>query len=175
MNDQIRVTSQLKLKVKLLGLIVYRYDYHSEAWWSGNHLVKLLAKQNDDGAILNVKVSAKENVLMIDGPSGKNKGRDSLYPSNHWHAGVLVENQLIDTLKGKVATVNIGNLGIEKVSAEGWSLNVQKYIYSGDVDAIAWYDESGRWIKLRFAAKDESVIEYHCVECGLEKKSNINN
>ena len=96
-NDQILVTSQLKLKVKILGIIVYSYDYHSEAWWTDSYLVKLLAKQNDDGAISNDKVSAKENVLMIDGPSGKFQGRLSLYPSNHWHAGVILENKLIDT------------------------------------------------------------------------------
>ena len=168
-NDQIRVTSRLKLKVKVLGLIVYRYDYYSEAWWAENHLVKLLAKQNDDGAISDVKVSAKENVLMIDGPSGKFQGRSSLYPSNHWHAGVLSEHQLIDTLKGQIASVKIKNLGTEKVSAEGRAIYAQKYIYSGDVNATAWYDEFGRWVKLSFAAKDGSVIDYHCTECGLKK------
>ena len=168
-NDQMLVTSQLKLKVKVLGIIVYSYDYHSEAWWTGSHLVKLLAKQNDDGAVSVVKVSAKKNVLMIDGPSGNFQGRSSLYPSNHWHVGVIVENQLIDTLKGQIASVKINSLGIEKVFAKDRVIYAQKYIYSGDVNATAWYDEFGRWVKFSFAASDGSIIEYNCIECGLEK------
>ena len=174
-NDQILVTSQLKLKVKILGIIFYSFDYHSEAWWTDSRLVKLLAKQNDDGAVSDVKVSAKENVLMIDGPSGKFQGRSSLYPSHHWHAGVLSKHQLIDTLKGQIASVKIKNLGTEKVSAEGRAIYAQKYIYSGDVNATAWYDEFGRWVKLSFPAKDGSIIEYNCIECGLKKHTNPNN
>ena len=174
-NDQILVTSQLKLKVKILGITFYSFDYHSEAWWTASHLVKLLVKQDDDGAVSEVKVSAKENVLMIDGPSGKFQGRLSLYPSNHWHAGVVMENQLIDTLKGQIASVKISSLGSEKVFAEDRVIYAQKYTYSGDVNATAWYDEFGRWVKLSFAAKDGSMIEYNCVECGLKNNSNPNN
>ena len=111
---------------------------------------------------------------MIDGPAGNFQGRSSLYPSNHWHAGVILENQLIDTLKGQIASVKISSLGIEKVLAEDRVIYAQKYIYSGDVNATAWYDEFGRWVKLSFAAKDGSVIDYLCTECGL-KNSNINN
>ena len=156
-------------------MIVYRYNYYSEAWGTDSHLVKLLAKQNDDGAVSVVKVSAKQNVLMIEGPSGNFQGRSSLYPSNHWHAGVILENQLIDTLKGQIASVKISSLGIEKVLAEDRVIYAQKYIYSGDVNATAWYDEFGRWVKLSFAAKDGSIIEYNCVECGLKKHTNPNN
>ena len=81
----------------------------------------------------------------------------------------ILDNQLIDTLKGQIASVKINNLGTEKVSAEGRAIYAQKYTYSGDVNATAWYDEFGRWVKLSFAAKDGSVIDYHCTECGLKK------
>ena len=77
-----------------------------------------------------------------------------------------------DTLNGQVANVKISKLGVEKVLAEGRLINANKFIYSGDVDATAWYDRTGRWIKLSFPVKDGSIIEYICVKCGLSEKNN---
>ena len=168
-NGQILVVSRLNITIKILGMIFYKYAYDCRAWWSENQLIKLTAKQDDDGTMSDVKINAAENVLKIDGPSGRDQGSLSLYPSNHWHSGVLGEKQVIDTLKGEIANVKIKNLGLQKVSAEGRSIDAYKYIYSGDVEATAWYDKIGRWVKLSFAVEDGSIIEYDCIECGLRK------
>ena len=168
-NGQILVVSRLNITIKVLGMIFYKYAYHCRAWWAENHLIKLLAKQDDDGTVSEVKVNADINILIIEGPNGISKGQLSLYPSNHWHPGVLHENQVIDTLTGEVANVKIKNLGVEKIEAEGQSIDANKYIYSGDVNATAWYDKLGRWVKLSFPVEDGSIIEYDCIECGLRK------
>ena len=40
-----------------------------------------------------------------------------------------------------------------------------RYAYSGDLKADVWYDDAGRWVKLRFRGRDGSVIEYVCRRC----------
>ena len=134
-------------------------------------MVKLIAKQDDDGIKTQVEINASKNNLIINGPDGEIQGPLSLYPSNHWHSGVLNENKVIDTLKGQISNVKISKIGFENVLAEGRLINANKYRYSGDVDATVWYDTIGRWIKLSFPVKDGSIIEYICVKCGLGKKS----
>ena len=168
-NGQILAVSRLNITIKVLGMILYQYAYHCQSWWAENHLIKLLAKQDDNGILSEVEINADANVLRIDGPNGISTGQFSLYPSNHWHPGVLREHQVIDTLKGELANVNIKNLGVKKITAEGRSIDAYKYIYSGDVNATAWYDKLGRWVKLSFAVEDGSIIEYVCIECGLRK------
>ena len=169
-NGYLKVLSQLKITIKVLGINFYKYDYHSQAWWNNKHLIKLIATQNDDGAKSQVQIYSKNSILIINGPDGESRGPLSLYPSNHWHAGVLDENKVIDTLKGQISNVKISKVGVENVLAEGRLINAIKYKYNGDVDAIAWYDITGRWIKLSFPVKDGSIIEYICVKCGLGKK-----
>ena len=130
-------------------------------------MLRLEAIQDDDGAESAVKAELFGAVTNIEGPEGTVRVSGSLFPSNHWHPGVLAANSIIDTLTGNIARVNIQNAGTEIIEAEGRRVRARKFVYSGDVDATAWYDSFGRWTKLQFLAKGDSSIEYHCVECGI--------
>jgi hypothetical protein len=77
---------------------------------------------------------------------------------------------LINTLNGELSRVTIKKIGKEIISAQGRAILALKFVYSGDVDALVWYTDKGHWVKLQFAGKDGSRIDYECVECGLGTK-----
>ena len=170
-NGQTKVVTRLDLTIRLLGFPVYRYEYDSDARWSGGRMVRLDAEQNDDGAVSTVRVVLQGDSLVIEGPKGRSRGQPGLYPTNHWNAGVLSERQVIDTLEGRVANVTITNAGKEAVRAEGRVIEATKYVYGGDIKTTTWYDAARRWVKMRFAAKGGSVIDYECIKCGLSASS----
>ena len=102
----------------------------------------------------------------------KLKTKSPLFPTNHWNAGVLGQTRVLNTLTGKINNVSILSKGIETVSTENGPIKATRYVYSGDLDNEVWYDDLGRWVKMRFKASDGSTINYVCKSC---QKKNFEN
>ena len=166
LNGPLQVSVDFRLNVTLLGLTVYRYAYESKAQWCADRLVSLWARQDDDGDRTEVQARTENGMTFINGPSGNSEVAAGLFPTNHWNAGVLSQSQVINTLNGDVSQVSISATGRELVEAEGLTIPATGYRYTGDIDTSVWYDDAGRWVKMRFVAKGGSVIEYRCVTCG---------
>ena len=80
-------------------------------------------------------------------------GRTVLYPAEESHLGASAHDGLFT------------EQGLDTVSTRNGSLRARHYLYSGDLNGEIWYDEDGRWVKLRFRAKDGSMIDYICRQC----------
>ena len=64
-------------------------------------------------------------------------------------------------------------MGEEIVRTDQTIIPSRKYVYNGDIEATVWYDQAGRWVKMKFSAKDGSTIEYDCVECGQKGSTGV--
>ncbi len=166
LDGHLRVVIDSRLRITLLGLTVYQYGYESTEQWCADRLVSLWARQDDDGDRTEVQARTENGMTTIEGPSGNSEVEAGLFPTNHWNAHVLSQSRVINTLSGEVSQVLIHATGRELVEAEGLSISASRYRYTGDIDTSVWYDDAGRWVKMRFAAKGGSVIEYRCVTCG---------
>jgi len=51
------------------------------------------------------------------------------------------------------------------VETERGDVFATHYVYSGELDTEVWYDDEGRWVKMRFKGRDGSTIEYVCRRC----------
>ena len=88
-----------------------------------------------------------------------------LFPTNHWNAQVLGQDRVLSTLTGRVNEVRIQPQGRETVATERGDLPATRYTYTGDLETEIWYDDAGRWVKMRFEGRDRSTIEYVCRRC----------
>jgi len=167
MNGTVRVFSSMKLDVSLLFVTVYSYAYTSEGVWRDGVLASLTATQDDDGTVSSVSVETSASGLQITGPNGSQISNGPLFPTNHWHPGVIGSTRVIDTLTGEVADVSITDAGLETISAQGREIAARKFVYAGDIETTVWYDEAGRWTGMMFKAKGGSEITYRCKECGI--------
>ncbi len=164
-NRDLEVTSKFNLKLSLLGIPIYKYQYDSVGYWSDGMLMSLNVDVNDDGikkrnVVIREKESFWVNGIKIDGPENSN-----LFPTNHWNADVLQQGRVLNTITGKVNLTNIQNEGQEVIAIRGGDIEASKYSYSGDLNVTAWYDREGRWVKLKFKGEDNSDIEYFCLTC----------
>lgn len=172
-SGKLKVTARLDLRVTFLGIPVYDYAYHSIAQWRKGRLVGLAVKIDDDGEKSAVSASMQGEDLVVVGPKGKMIIPYAIFPTNHWNAVVLSRGRVLNTLSGEISQVKISKQGSEKIRAEGRLIEATKYQYAGDIDTSVWYDDKGRWVKMRFPAKSGSVIDYECTACGIILKRNM--
>ncbi|NVK20383.1 MAG: hypothetical protein HWE30_16935 [Methylocystaceae bacterium] len=165
-GDELRVSSHMNIDISLLFLPVYSFDYAALEKWvagkmvfldvnvvDGSDRVAFTAEHQKDG--LRVQMDGRETEIMSD-----------IITTNHWNVDVVKDNQVLNTLTGNLNAVTITPMGQEEIDILNGSMKAMRYDYSGDLmDTSVWYDDQGRWVKLRFLARDGSTIEYRCRTC----------
>lgn len=161
-----------KIEISLLKIPLYNFKYESQGHWENGRLRSINVDVDDDGKVDKFAGFRLPNAFLINGkPQPLAKGTE-IYPTNHWNNGVLSQSEVFNTLTGKINQVSIKNAGPEKVAVKGGSVTADRYVYSGDLEVESWYDSQGRWVKLRFKAEDDSLIDYMCTTCAPESESN---
>ena len=167
-GEDLLVETQFGIEISFLVFKAYSFDYSSSARWHDGRLKSLRAVTDDDGSRREIRVEADvamQSLRLHDGTAWRDVPLGT-FPTNHWHAGVLHGNRVINTLTGQVNEVEILRLGEEQVETANGEVSATRYAYSGDLETEVWYDERGRWVKMRFRAKDGSTIDYRCRTCG---------
>ncbi|MCC3305313.1 DUF6134 family protein [Sneathiella sp. HT1-7] len=167
-GDAYRVDSELNIEVKFLGISLYRFDYESEAIWSEGKLTAIDIRINDDGTNSKIRGMRHVAAFVVNGEVHATTSHPEVYPTNHWHKGVLDQSRLFNTLTGKMNNVTITDTGEETVPVRGGTVRATRYVYDGELTLMSWYDRKGRWVKMAFKAEDNSDMVYFCETCPVE-------
>ena len=160
-EDGLRVAATFQLEVQFLFFTAFRYVYRSEALWRDGGLARLDVAIDDGGTARSLHAVAKGGRLFVTAPDAAFDTDAGLLPTNHWNAGVLTQDRVLNTLTGRVNQVRIEPQGDDAVSTEQGT----RFRYTGDLDTEVWYDNHGRWVKMRFTGRDGSTIDYVCRRC----------
>ena len=172
-SGDLAVESRFQLTMTFLTIPIYEFLYRSRSVWRKGLLQDLAVEISDGGQETKIRALPKGQELTVSGPHGDVQVSQPIYPTNHWNADVLSQTRVLNTLNGKISQVSIADAGRETVRAEGAMIAARKFQYSGDIDTTVWYDDAGRWVKMRFTAKNGSVVEYECTKCGLGRAGKI--
>lgn len=165
-GDALQVETRASIKVDLMLLPAYRLRYQSLETWRDGWLTNLTASTNEDGEFSHVEVARDGAALEVSGTDGTWDGAPDLLPTSHWNMAQIAADTLINTVSGNPNRISVAEAGIEEVPMGDQLRPARRFVYSGDLNMEAWYDDRGRWVKLRFAAEDGSTIEYVCRRCG---------
>lgn len=158
--DSTRVEVVSRIRVTVLKVPVFSFDYRSIEDWQDGSLISVEASTTENAKT--TKVSATRNgdsfVLRQNGSSQTVTGLE--FSSNHWHPGVLGSKALFNTLTGKKNDVQIEKLGSTQLALPPGNINATHFRYTGSLEAEVWYDDTGRWVQLRFENDDGSEILY---------------
>lgn len=169
-GEQITTATRFEVAVDVLFFTAYRYVYASQGRWSGGCLVGLTATTDDNGKESVVRVGRAERGLTVSGRQGTVSTDRAALPTEHWSYGVVGQEAVINTITGRVNDVDVSPAGTETVkTADGRAITARRYVHNGELNNEVWYDAYGRWVKMRFPAKDGSTIEYVCVKCGIDR------
>jgi hypothetical protein len=156
--------AKVDVDVNLLFVPIYELRYHARELWSGGELQSIEAFTNDDGDLVHVQATRDAEGLQVT-TNDQSFETQAVLPISHWNAALLEGGPLLNGMTGEVDEVQVFDQGLDTVSTRNGSLRARHYLYSGDLSGEIWYDEDGRWVKLRFRAKDGSMIDYICRRC----------
>lgn len=170
-GDQLIVETELRLKVKILFITVYKFVFESTGVWKDGVLQTMKVDINDNGNKSKVDAySDDDGKFYSTGRKGDFVANAWVYPTNHWNSGVVDSKVVLNTLDGVVGEVDILRRGIETVDTAAGSVVAEKFDYTGLVkDTTVWYDSAGHWVKMVSTTKAGETIEYHCNKCGVVK------
>lgn len=164
-GEAIETRSEVRIAIDVLIFKAFRYRYDSDARWEDGQLSQLTVDVDDNGKRTQLTAAVEGDALSGTLNSAAFTAAAPLYPTEHWNPGVLPQRRVLNTLTGKVNNVIIEPGAREYVATERGQVPATYYRYTGDLLAELWYDDDGRWVKMRFKGRDGSMIEYVCRRC----------
>lgn len=159
-GSRLVATSDYSIKVKLLAIVLYRYDKRMLETYEDGRLVAYETDIDDNGTKSQVRVTRKENTLSIIHPKGALTAPLGMYPSTYWPPETVEQTQLIDSSDGVLIAVKTAVAGVEDLAIDGRTISTRRYKMSGDAVRDLWYDaQTGAWLKMKLKGSDDSIIE----------------
>lgn len=171
-GDEVIVNSRMNIDIMALFFPLYAFEYRSKEVWNGDRLTALDVKVLDGSDKTAFSAKRDNEVLDVSAPDKPYQVAGQVFTTNHWNSAVVNDRRVLNTLTGNINIVAVNNKGREQVDVLGGTVEATRYDYTGDLkDTSVWYDDQGRWVKLRFKARDGSTIDYRCRTCLNEVKS----
>jgi hypothetical protein len=159
MGDMLRVETDIKFKVKVAFVTLFNYKHKNTAYWRNDELVSMQSVSDDNGNERELNVSRDAAGLHIKGSKFDGLVEGLIMPTTYWNQATSETSQLFNTQNGKLMSINVEQVGMERIEAGGREIDAMKYAISGDLDKEIWYDENGDWVKSTFSARGQN-IEY---------------
>ena len=162
----LQVTAHTKMKVKLLFVTVFKYEYVSEELWCGDTLLSAQTRVNDNGDKLQTSLLRTEQGYSVNSSRGSEDIEVDFQSTNHWNINVTKANQVFNTITGELNNVSYLPAEDTTIETELGSKPVTRYEVTGDLTINSFYDGAGNWSGMAFNHADGSPIEFRCIQCG---------
>lgn len=157
---EVSVDVNSKIKVRVLKVPVFSFNYVASERWLDGKLQSVTARTTENGTSSEVAASREGSRLVLQQGTNREVAETLNHTSNHWLPEVLISNELFNTLTGKRNEVDVQMLGKTTLELPGGATPAWHFRYSDSLQAQVWYDDSGRWLQLEFKGEDKSAIIY---------------
>jgi hypothetical protein len=150
-------TTDVSLKAGLGPVTLFRYELDATETWLGGKLVSVNGKVNEDGKKRSVVAKRDGDALSVKGSDFNGVAPTGILPASHWNYDQTKSSKLLSTEDGEIINVKVESLGREKIKAGGKTVNANRYRMDSAIDVDLWYDDTGRWVKLTFEARGQTI------------------
>lgn len=160
-NDDLRLDVRTRIAVKMMYVVVYRFEQDGSEDWRDGHLAAMTTSTNDDGK--KHKISLHRDGDLIDGFGDGHQihAPGDILTGSLWDEDLVKSHELLNTITGDVMKINVKDLGGELVEVgNGPTVTAHHYSITGDLKREIWYGPDGRMVKLAFIGEDGSHIVY---------------
>lgn len=158
-DGELDVAVDVELRAGLGPLTLFRYELDSSERWRDGELIEVTGEVTEDGERESMQAEREGDQLRVAGDAFSGDVPASILPASHWNIAQTRTSQLLSTENGELIDVQVRDLGREMILAGGQEILANKYLLDSDIDVTLWYDDTGRWVKLAFEARGQS-IEY---------------
>jgi hypothetical protein len=157
-GEELRVVTDVRINITLLGINVYDFTQRIEENWRNGKLMSLVSVAVDDGDTRNVRL-ARDGDRLVGTYDGKQRVLPGhLVPSTLWNSAVVEHSSVLETSKGRERTFTVEQKGVEDVALPIGTVKARHFVFTGNFRREAWYDESGVLVAAQMEAKDGSII-----------------
>lgn len=157
--DQMRISSQLRIAVKMVGIVVYRQDSDITTVMQGDKLLSLESVTDKDGQHLEVHGKAEFGGFAVNATSGSFKGPATIAPSSPWVLRDTGRGTLIYPSTGRIRDAQVSGGEIQPVSLDGVEVSLRHYVVTGLNREDVWLDSGGIPVMFR-SFEDGTPIDF---------------
>ena len=166
-NDEVQVTNQTKITIKLLGATIFDIEGYGEEKYKNNELISFNSKtkQNKKKKFVNLKINTENNKFIIKGSSYSGEASKVNIIGNWWNHKLLQSESQISPVSGSIKKQVVTFIAKEKIELYGKSYETEHFkLKSKNPDLPddkrlnfdIWFDKNtGLIIKVKYSRMGE--------------------
>jgi len=147
-----RIDSQLRVAVRIMGIVIYREDADHSEIWRGMRLVSFDSVTRRNGQQTDVRGEVRGNSFIVTSPSGTTVAPADVAPSDPWALKRLGAGVVVSTKSGKVDDVEVTGGEVSWVALNGTPTPTHHFHVRTSTQPDkweVWFDEQGVPVKFR--------------------------
>ena len=166
-NDEVLVTNQTKITVKLLGATIFDIEGYGEEKYKNDKLISFHSKtkQNKKEKFVNLELNAANNKFIIKGSSYSGEASKDSIVGNWWNHKLLQAESQISPVSGSIKQQIITFVAKEKIELYGRSYETEHFKLKSKNKSLPdnkklnfdiWFDKNtGLIIKVKYSRMGE--------------------
>jgi hypothetical protein len=166
-NDEVKVTNQTKITVKLLGATIFDIEGYGEEKYKNDKLISFRSKtkQNKKEKFVNLKINKESNNFTIQGSSYSGEASKDNIIGNWWNHELLQAESQISPVSGSIKEQFITFITKEKIELYGKSYETEHFKLKSKNQSLPddkklnfdiWYDKNtGLIVKVKYSRMGE--------------------
>ena len=152
-GDRLRVSINIDIAVKLLGITAYRYEMSNVETWSNGAVQTISARTRDNGKDAYVEAERTVAGLNIRGSGYTGTVRGDIATTTYWTTAFLKRPVWISTQDGAPFDITARQAGPLQFPTTSGSVSATQWQTSGDLELALFYDAQGEWVGSEFDAQ----------------------
>ena len=145
-GGQTTVTTEGRIRVSLVGIVLFRQDFDRIERWVGERLMSFQGRTTTNGHSIDVKGEAEGDKFAVSSPSGSFMAPAAVKVANPWSEAVLKGAALLTPDRGLLEDVQVRSAGMTEVPINGAKLRARRYEIvrtTGEKKYDVWIDDEG--------------------------------
>ena len=128
-NDEVHVTNQIKLTVKLLAVTIFEIESFGEEKYNNDKLISFnsTTKQNNKKKFVNLVLDTENNKFIIKGSSYSGEASTNNIVGNWWNHKILQAESQISPISGSIKKQAVTFIAKEKIELYGKSYETEHF------------------------------------------------
>ena len=159
-GDVLSVKSEIKFKIKKLGIVLYKYYAEGTEVYKDGKMIKFNSKTDQNGKNKYVNIILENNEYIVDGSSYKGKAPVDFLIGTWWNHNMVEAKAQISAVSGRIIKQKVKFLGKETIKLAEKEYNTLHFNFSSTdkkldkkkkLNTDVWYDEKTlNWVKASF-------------------------
>lgn len=145
-GDKTTVTTAGRIRVAILGIVLYRQDFDRVERWVGERLISFQGLTTTNGRPTEVKGEAEGNRFAVDTPNGSFNAPADVKLANPWSETLLKGDAMLTPDRGRLEDVTIRPAEMTELPINGSMVRARRYEIariSGEKRYEVWVDDEG--------------------------------